>query len=337
MSAQSSLRYAILGFGHHAGKRLAPAFAQANESRLTGMWRRDARAAAENCREHGIAHCFGSREELCASPDVDAVFVTSPDAMHLDDVLLAAKHGKAVLCEKPLAMTAAEAEEMVRAAERAGVVFGVAQNFRWNPSVVWMREQIAAGRIGVPQLAHAQFAYEADRSPRKWMMDPGLACGGPIGDVGVHCIDALRSVLGQEVEAIQTLAVTDAISNGMEAYTTMQMRMSGGCLAMVSLSARAQYRSLIEVTGSAGALVLEMGLTVDRPVEGVVLSGGGIVERRNFNNGDAYARMLDSFSCAVRGEGSFAATGADGVRNMRILDAAYASWRADSRLQLIES
>ncbi len=327
------LRYAILGFGHHAKRRLLPAFARARASTLVGMWRRNQDAAVENCREYGIAQCFASREELCASADVDAVFITSPDAMHEDDVVLAAAHGKAILCEKPLAMRAAEAQEMVRAAERAGVLFGVAQNFRWNASVVWLREQIAAGRIGKPQLAHAQFAYEADQSPRRWMTDPELACGGPIGDVGVHCIDTLRSVLGEEVVAIQTLAETDAMSNGMEAYTTMQMRMSGGCLAMVSLSARAGYRSLIEVTGSAGVIVLEMGLTVDRPVEAVVLSGGDVVERRSFDNSDAYAAMLDSFSGAVRGTGEFVASGRDGLENMRILDAAYASWRGGSRLE----
>ena len=335
MPEKRPIRYAILGFGHHAVRRLVPAFAGANASLLTGMWRRDAKAAAENCREYGIAHCFGSREELCASPEVDAVFVTSPDAMHRDDVLLATAHGKAVLCEKPLAMTGAEAEEMVQAARRAGVMFGVAQNFRWNASVTWMRKQIAAGRIGTAQLAHAQFVYEADRSPRRWMTDPALACGGPIGDVGVHCIDALRSVLGQEVIDIQTLAETDAISNGMEATATMQMRLSGGCLVMVSLSARGAYRSLLEVTGSKGVIVVEMGLTVDRPVDGLVLAGGEVIERRSFDNGDAYALMLDGFSGAVRGMESFPATGRDGLQNMRILDAAYASWRAGSRLELV--
>ncbi len=329
------VRYAILGFGHHGAKRLAPSFKQAKNSVLTGLWRRNAEAAAVNCREFQVAHCFGSREELCASPDVDAVFVTSPDAMHREDTLMAVAHGKAVLCEKPLAMSAAEATEMAEAAERAGVLFGVAHNFRWNASVQWMREQVAAGRIGTPRLAHAQFAYEADRSPRRWMTDDTLACGGPIGDVGVHCIDLLRDVLGQEVTAIQTLAETDALSGGMEATATMQMRMSGGALAMVSLTARGRYRSLLEVTGSEGVLVVEAGITVDRPVEGQVLIGGEVAERRRFDNGDAFVRMLDSFSGAFRGTGVYPASGADGVVNMRILDAAYASWRDGSSLRTL--
>src|SRR5580698_712166 len=153
--AQSPVRYAILGFGNHAVRRLMPAFPQCKHSTLTGMWRRDQAAAAQNCAEYKIPHYFSTPEELCASPDVDVVFITSPDAMHRDDTLLALKHGKAVLCEKPLAMNAAEAEEMVAAAKAAGKLFGVAQNFRYNHSLDWMLERIAAGQIGKPQLAHA--------------------------------------------------------------------------------------------------------------------------------------------------------------------------------------
>src|SRR5215813_13639398 len=112
------VRFAILGFGHHAVRRLLPAFARSEKTRLVGMWRRDQSAARQNCAEHGIAHCFASPEELCASPEVDAVFITSPDAMHYADTLLALRHGKAVLCEKPVAMNAQEARAMADAAKR---------------------------------------------------------------------------------------------------------------------------------------------------------------------------------------------------------------------------
>src|SRR5580658_4032122 len=196
---QAPVRFAILGFGNHAVRRLMPAFPKCELATLSGMWRRDHAAAIQNCAEYKIPHCFQTREELCASPDVDVVFITSPDAMHRDDTLLALSHGKAVLCEKPLAMNAAEAEEMNAAAKAAHTLFGVAQNFRYNRSLEWMREQIAAGRIGQPQLAHAQYVYSAKTAPRKWITDPSLACGGPIADVGVHCIDALRYILAADL------------------------------------------------------------------------------------------------------------------------------------------
>jgi 1,5-anhydro-D-fructose reductase (1,5-anhydro-D-mannitol-forming) len=325
------VRFAILGFGHHAVRRLLPAFGRCEHARLTGMWRRDHAAAQQNCAEFKISHCFATREELCSSPEVDVVFITSPDAMHKDDMLLALQHGKAVLCEKPLAMNAAEAAEMNAAAKAAGVLFGVAQNFRFNRSLEWMREQIAAGKIGQPQLAHAQYSYPAKTAPRKWITDPTLACGGPIADVGVHCIDALRFVLGQDVISISTVASKDEASGRVEAIASLQLEMTGGVYANVTASARAPYRTLVEVNGSDGVLIAENGLTVDRPVQLVLRRGGELVETASVENNDGYTRMLDSFALALRGKGSFAATGDDGVLNMQGLDAAYKSWQTGLR------
>jgi len=325
------VRFAILGFGLHAVRRLLPAFAKSEQTKLVGMWRRDQAAAKQNCAEHSIAHCFASPEELCASPEVDAVFITSPDAMHHADTLLAIRHGKAVLCEKPVAMSAAEAQEMADAAKAAGVLYGVAQNFRYNHSLDWIREQIQAGKIGRPQFAHAEFDYPADRAPRKWIKDPTLACGGPIGDVGVHCIDALRYVLGVEVESVSTLATKSQPEDQVEATAMLQMQMTGSVLANVTVSARAPYRTLIEITGSDGVLIAENGLTVDRPVEIVLRRSGDVIETVTVNNADGYTRMLDSFAQSMRGEGAFAATGEDGVRNMAALDAAFRSWKTGQR------
>src|SRR3984885_10381878 len=154
---------------------------------------------------------------------------------------------------------------MNRAAKVAGILFGVAQNFRFNRSLEWMREQIAAGRIGTPQLAHAQYSYPAAQAPRKWITDTSLACGGPIADVGVHCIDALRFVLGEDVRSVSTLARRDEVSGPVEAVASLQLEMTGGVYANVTASARAPYRTQIEITGSDGVLVAENGLTVDRP------------------------------------------------------------------------
>jgi len=328
---QSRVRFAILGFGHHAVRRLMPAFSRCEQATLSGMWRRDQTAARENCAKYEIPYCFPTREALCSSPEVDVVLITSPDAMHRDDTLLALQNGKAVLCEKPLAMNAAEADEMNTAAKAAGLLFGVAQNFRFNRSLEWMREQIAAGRIGKPQLAHAQYSYPAAQAPRKWITDPTLACGGPIADVGVHCIDALRYVLGEDVVSISTVAQKDEASGKVEAIASLQLEMTGGVYANVTASARAPYRTLVEVNGSDGVLIAENGLTVDWPVQLVRRRAGELVETVTVENGDGYTRMLDSFARAFRGEGSFVATGQDGVANMRALDVAYESWQSGRR------
>jgi predicted dehydrogenase len=288
-------RYGILGFGHHAAKRLMKGFAEASESKLVGLWRRDTEKARVNAKEYAIPLVFDTPEALCASPEIDAVFIVSPDALHLPHVLLAAKHGKAILCEKPLALNVGEAEEMLAAAKAAKVAFGVAQNMRYNRSLDLIRKWIAAGRIGKPQLAHSQFSYSAEGSPRTWIYDPALACGGPIGDVGIHCVDALRFVLGTDVTAVSTLAHRDAGSGQVESHAVVALDLAFGAMATVTVTTRSEYRTVIEVTGKAGVILCENGLTVDYPVDVVLRRGGDIVASERVSNADAYSRMLDGF------------------------------------------
>lgn len=323
--------YGILGFGHHAEKRLSKGFREARESKLVGLWRRDAAKAVEDARKYSIPHIFETADDLCASAELDAVFVASPDALHLPHVKLAAKHGKAVLCEKPLGMNAGEVEEMIAAADTAGVRFGVAQNMRYNRSLELMRKWIVEGRIGKPVLAHAQFAYSAAGSPRTWIYDPKLACGGPIGDVGIHCIDGLRYVLGTSVTAVSTLAHGDAASGGVESYAVIGLDLASGAMATVTTATRAEYRTVVEVTGEAGVILCEDGLTVDFPVDVVFRRGANILASETVSNEDAYSLMLDGFSAWVEGKGEYLAPASDALHNQRVLDAAYASWRDETR------
>jgi predicted dehydrogenase len=326
------IRYGILGFGHHAAKRLVPAFDASHESRLVGLWRRDLAKAQANARGFSIEHAFETPEAMCSSSEVDAVFVASPDSLHLQDVLLALGHGKPVLCEKPLAMSAAEVDTMLAAQAKACVPFGVAQNMRYNASTQLMKDWIAEGRIGKPVLAHSQFCYAAERSPRQWIYDPTLALGGPIGDVAIHCIDALRFLLGGDTVAeVSTLAHTDSASGSVESHAVVALDFSSGAMGSVTVTTRGEYRSLIEITGENGALVCENGMTVDHEVEVVRHRKGEVAERVKVSNADAYTKMLDSFSAEIEGTGRYLAPGSEGLHNQRILDAAYASWRSGTK------
>lgn len=330
------VRYGILGFGHHGEKRLAPAFPGTQNSRLTGIWRRNQQLAREDASRYNIEHVFASPEELCASQAIDAVFVASPDALHLEHTLLALKHGKPVLCEKPMAMSTAEAKRMVAAAQAAGCPLGVAQNFRYNRSLERMRDLVGRGTLGAPVFASAHFCFLSEASPRTWIYDAGMACGGPIGDVGIHAIDALRFVLGQEVTTVSTLARQDdrqapGAPRPIESSAAIALELSGGTLGSVHVSFRALYRTFVEVVGTDGVLTAESGLTVDRPVSIVHHAGGEVISREEVSNADAYSRMLDAFSATAQGSGSFASTGEDGVENQRVLDAAFRSWHSGCR------
>ena len=332
------IRYGILGFGHHAVRRLMPGFAGSAEARVMGLWRRDAAKAQANAREYSIPHVFDTPEALCASTEIDAVFVASPDALHLEHVLLAARRRKHVLCEKPLAMNAGEVEKMLAATGQAGVKFGVAQNMRYNRSLARMREWIAEGSIGKPVMAQSQFAYSAEGSPRTWIYDPTLALGGPIGDVAIHCLDALRYVLGSDdsthVTAVSTLAHTDAASGAVESHAVVALDFASGAMASVTVTTRAAYRTLVEITCEDGVILCENALTVDFPVDVALRRGSDVLALENVSNADAYSRMLDGFSGWVEGRGEYLAPGLDGLHNQRVLDAAYLSWRDGARVNL---
>ena len=330
------VRYGILGFGHHGERRLAPAFERTQNSQLAGIWRRNHARARENAEHFAIAQVFGSPEELCASPAIDAVFVASPDALHCEHTLLALRNGKAVLCEKPLAMNAGEAMRMASAARAAGLAFGVAQNFRYNESMLRIRGRVAEGAIGAPVFASAYFCFLSRNSPRVWIRDSQMACGGPIGDVGIHAIDALRFVLQQEVLAVSTLAFCrpiepDANERELEESAAMTLEFSREVLANVHVSFRANYRTLIEVVGEDGVLTAESGFMVDQPVKIVHHAGAKVICEETVSNSDAYSRMLDAFSASVEGKGMFASSGEDGVQNQQILDAAFRSWHSGCR------
>lgn len=331
-------RYGILGFGHHAVRRLMPGFHGAAAAKLTALWRRDSEQAEANAREYSIPHVFNTPAELCASPEIDAVFVASPDALHLEHVLLAAKHGKHILCEKPLAMNADEVRQMLDAAEHANVKLGVAQNMRYNRSLAFMRDWIAEGRIGKPQLAQSQFAYSAAGSPRKWIYDPALALGGPIGDVGIHCIDALRYILGGDestrITAVATLAHTDSASGPVESHAIVGLDFASGAMGSVTVTTRSNYRTLVEVTGENGAIRCENGLTVDFPIDVICSRGSEILASETVSNADAYSRMLDGFSAWIEGTGDYLAPAQDGLHNQQVLDAAYQSWRNNVRVSV---
>jgi predicted dehydrogenase len=325
------IRFAILGFGYHAAFRLVPSFRNCTDAQLVGFWRRDSAKSAADAAQH-ILRAFPTPEALCASPDVDAVFITSPDALHLADAQIAFAHNKAVLCEKPLTSNAADAESMLAAANASGKLFGVAHHYRWAHSVQQIRDRVAAGEIGDVRTAHAEFNYAAQLSKRTWITDPALAAGGPIGDVGVHCIDTLRFILDDmRARTVSTLATQDALSGPVEASASLQLDFAGNIPASVNVSARAAYRTVIEIVGSDGVLVAENGMTVDHPVDIALRRRGAHIDTNTVNNADAYTRMIDNFARALRGEEAFLGPGLEGVHNQHILDAAYKSWRTGTR------
>ncbi len=323
------INFGIVGFGLHAVKRLMPGFALATSCRVVALSRREMKKATESAKQFDIPLAFDSAEALCKAPEVDAVLVTTPNAMHLQDVLTALRCGKPVLCEKPMGMNADECRQMVEAARRENVLLGVAQVFRFEESTARLRDRLAAGDIGSPIFARAEFSFTAaDGHPRKWIADPTVAGGGPIADVGVHAIDALRFILQDQVVRVSAQAIHDKRFGGMESAAAITLEFSRGTLGTVMVSFRAEYRTPLEFVGETGVLYANNGLTVDHPIDVQLLRDGKVVESESVFNRMAYARQVDEFAAAVEGKMKFPVPGEEGWKNQRILDAAYCSIRS---------
>lgn len=320
------VNFGIVGFGLHAVKRLMPGFDLSKNCRVTALTRREAAAAAQSAKEYNIPNAFTSVEDLCRCPEVDAVLVTTPNSCHLDEVLTAIQCGKPVLCEKPLGMNAAECKQMVKAARNANVLFGVAHVFRFASTVVHLRERVAAGDIGAPVMARSEFTFMVGHThPRKWMSNRSIAGGGPIADVGVHCIDTLRYILNDEVVRVSASAVSDALSGDVEASGILTLEFSRGTLASALVSFRTDYRTPLEIVGDQGVFRAEAALNVEQPIKLELTRGGSLVKAETFSNNLAYALQVDEFAAAMEGKAIFRAPGEEGWQNQEILDAAYRS------------
>jgi predicted dehydrogenase len=322
------IRFGIVGFGLHAVRRLMPGFKLARDCKVTALSRRDMAKAQAASEEYKIPHVFSSTAELCRSSEVDAVLVTTPNSLHLSDVLTALAAGKPVLCEKPMGMNAGECKQMVEAARAAKVPLGVAQVFRFEDSTARLKERIATGQIGRPIFARSEFSYPGKNHARTWLNDAKIAGSGPIGDVGVHCIDALRYILQDEVVRVSARGMWDVDSKDVEAAANLSLEFMRGTLGTVLVSTRAEYRTPMEFVGESGVLRADDGLTVDRPIQVNLKRNGVVVESEAISNQYAYARQVDMFAAAVRGEAAFPVPGEEGWQNQEILDAALRSLKS---------
>ncbi|HYM13643.1 MAG TPA: Gfo/Idh/MocA family oxidoreductase, partial [Bryobacterales bacterium] len=185
-SRASLLNWVVVGIGDITKKRVMPAIAAEPRSRLYGVVSRDP--------EKGRAYApqvWTTLEQALEDPAAEAVYVATPVALHAPQSIAALRAGRHVLCEKPLAMNYSEACAMVRAAEEAGVQFGVAYYRRFYPKLLRARELLRAASVGRPLLAEIRCHdwFENRDGFRSWLLDPALAGGGPLYDIASHRID----------------------------------------------------------------------------------------------------------------------------------------------------
>jgi len=320
------IRYGIIGFGGFAERAIGPALRNSPNAELVAIHKRSLDDAQRKAREHNISLAFDRARDLVTHPDVDAVFIASANADHCEQTLLAAAAGKHVIVEKPMAIRQREADRMIEACARARVRLMVAHMIRFSPLAQRIRQRIAEGSIGRVIAARADFSFDASTSPRTWIFDRKLAGGGPVFDIGVHCLDSLRFVLDDEVVTVSAELSPLPTATRTEETAQIALTFSKGAIGSIFCSFVSPFRrSFIRVTGTEGILSAEDFTLGSRTLELTIQHGragaleGLSTERVEVPN--LYVQEITHFSDRILSGGEHVSPGENGCQNQRVLDA----------------
>ncbi|GMB81873.1 1,5-anhydro-D-fructose reductase [Shinella zoogloeoides] len=264
--------------------------------------------------EQGIGRSVTSLGALVNDPEVDAVYISTTNELHRDQALAAAKAGKHILCEKPLAMALEDARAMVKAAKDAGVVMATNHHLRNAATHRAMREAIKAGRIGRPLSARVFHAVYLPPHLQGWRLDKPEAGGGVILDITVHDADTLRFVLDSDpVEAIAFSQAGGMGKAGLEDAAMGVLRFGNGVIAQFHDGFTTKFAETgLEVHGTDGSLIGRNVMT-QRAVGTVTLRDADGEHDLPLDHANLYETALSAFHAAVAGKGRPSATGEDGV------------------------
>ena len=265
----------------------------------------------------GINKAYDSLEALLADPQVQIVYISTTNELHYSQVLVAAAAGKHVLCEKPLALNIKDAQEMVKACEKAGVVMATNHHLRNAATHQAMRDLIASGAIGHPLFARVFHAVYLPPHLQGWRLDQPQAGGGVILDITVHDMDTLRFTLNSEpIEVVGMSQSASMAQQGLEDGVMAVVRFANGTLAQLHDAFTVKNAGTgIEYHGDKGSLIGKNVMT-QQPVGEVILRNADGETNIELNHHNLYVKGVASFCAAIDKKGPVAATGLDGVKSL---------------------
>jgi xylose dehydrogenase (NAD/NADP) len=297
MMTERPFRWGLLSTAR-INRRLIPAIRAAAGNELVGVASRELGAAAEYAAQWGISRIFGSYQEMLDSDLVDAVYISLPNSLHAEWAVRAAQAGKHVLCEKPLAVSLDECDQIIAVAEANGVVVAEAVMYLYHPLMAQVVEIVGSGALGDIQLARGAFSFFLDRSEDvRWQ--PGLG-GGSLWDVGSYPVSFVRRVLGEPQEAFGWQRLS---KSGVDESFAGLLRYASGALGVFDSGFRHAFRVEAEVIGSQATLRLERPYTM--------AAGTRIVIRRGDEEEVIILPQADPYQCEVEAVAAAALEGAE--------------------------
>jgi predicted dehydrogenase len=325
----TTLRWGILSTASIATEKVIPGILAADRCEVVAIGSRDEARARIAAERHGIPRVHGSYAALLADPDVDAVYIPLPNHLHAEWTLAAARAGKHVLCEKPLALTPAEAERMIEGCAREGVVLMEAFMYRLHPSWLAVRELVAAGRIGRLVAVDTWFSYYNDDPANiRNIRDYG---GGALYDIGCYPVNLSRMLFGSEPERVAATVVRDD-GDGVDVLTSAILEFPGGGVATFTSAIRTEDDQRVDVYGTEGRIRIPIPFNIPPhlPTQVHVVACGEppvapAMETLAFAPADPYACEAEAFAAAVLDGTPVPTPTADAVANLRVIERLFAA------------
>jgi predicted dehydrogenase len=329
----SDLRWGIVSPAKIGRGKVIPAMQRARRCQVVAIASRDADRARAAAEALGIARGHGSYEALLADPNVDAVYIPLPNHLHREWTEAAARAGKHVLCEKPLALTAADAERMAGACAEAGVLLMEAFMYRLHPSWVAVRDLIADGRIGELRAVQSWFSYfNDDPTNIRNILEVG---GGALFDIGCYNVNLSRMVFGAEPSRVQASVIRDPVM-GIDVTASAILDFDGGGVATFTCSTRSEPDQRVHVYGTEGRISIGIPFNIppDLPTEVRLTAGGDppvrpATEVLRFEPADQYTIQAEAFAAAVLDGAPLPTPVEDAVANLRVIEQIFAAAEGD--------
>jgi predicted dehydrogenase len=327
----SELHWGILSTADIGRTKVIPAIQRARRCRVVAIASREPGRARQVADELTIPAAYGTYEELLDDTSVDAVYIPLPNHLHLEWTLRAIAAGKHVLCEKPLALNAADAGRMVDAAETAGLTLMEAFMYRLHPSWVAVRDLVAAGRIGRLMAIQSWFSYYNDDPAN--IRNIRAAGGGALYDIGCYNVSLSRLLFGGEPSRVRASVLRDPTS-GVDVLTSAILEFDGG-QATFTCSTRTETDQRVHVYGTTGRIVIGIPFNIppDRPTQVFVTAGGDPpvaphTETLTFGTADPYTVEAEVFAAMVLDGTAAPFPARDAVANLRVLEQIFGQERA---------
>lgn len=317
--------YAVVGLGHFAQDAILPAFKHARKnSQLVALVSGDAKKHRVLGKRHGVpVYGYDQLDECLALPEVDAVYIALPNALHAEYAVHAARAGAHVLCEKPLALDEQQCLDMIRAAEDSDVKLMTAYRLHFESANLGAIDAVRKGKIGEPRLFSSSFSFQIQAPNIRIEREEG---GGVLWDIGVYCVNAARYLFRAEPEEVFALRVkgTDPRFADTEEAVSAILRFPEDRLASFNISFGAAATSTYQLVGTKGSLRMENAYNYKGKMT-LELETKGKKKKRTLPERDQIGPEISYFSDCILKEQKVEPDGWEGLADVRIIRALYTS------------